>query len=473
MSKAAFLDRETPSDCLAVHYFMGAMMKMNSFDLFMECIHLGKAVCEAFAGFGEEAHSGEDPGFKLTDVRDDLEAFLPKIPMLLNEKQAELFRSKTGALLKDCEEFGKSEIEKEKLLEDFEDWNHTRAELFTVLAINTALFSRNNEEQAARLLEAVLSDKSAAQFEPVADYALGQVVRKLQPLRSYELGIKAFEQNNRLAWEIMPKDAPVRSYVYSRAEEDYFDRCPICHGTGTPFYCAAQVCAMNYNPMFSPMKLWMKCDSCGQLYTYNFPKKIAEPQPENEELGDALYLQPRLGLLPLFGDILKRVAQYTQGRKLLDVGAGSGELIAAALELGFDAEGIEISKRQALRLKELLKVEIHCMDFLSFQTSKRFDLITMGDVIEHVTDPAAAIKKANGLLAENGILWISTPNYESGFSRIRGFDDPMWLEPYHITYFCYRGFKKFLSEYGFEVLDYSISKRYNGSMEIIVKKRGG
>ena len=447
---------------------------MNQLETYLRCVNLSKTICEAFGYVVKSTGTGEDPSAMLADIQNGLNTILLKIPMLPGKGLAE-FQSKTAALIKACENFSNVNADGNDLCETLNEWNRARISILYIEAVNLAVQYKNRKE-AAPLLEAILDDKAAAAFEPVIDYVLSEILSKRQPLRAYQLAIRAFELNNRLFGSLQPENNPLHNYVYSPVEEDHFEKCPVCHGNGMPFYCAEQICAANYIPSFSPVKLWMKCDSCGQIYTYNFPKsflqKVDELQPEAEELGDSSYMQSRPGWLPVLGDILKKTASYTNGRKLLDVGVGGGELIAAALELGFDVEGVEISKRQVQALKALLNVEIHCTDFLEFNTTNKFDIITMGDVIEHVKDPTAAIEKANALLAENGVLWLSTPNFESGFSRIMGFRDPMWREPYHITYFCYTGLKKLLLEHGFEVLDYSISRRYNGSMEIIAKRRG-
>lgn len=158
------------------------------------------------------------------------------------------------------------------------------------------------------------------------------------------------------------------------------------------------------------------------------------------------------------------------GKNLLEVGAGTGELIATALEMKFDVEAIEISRRLANRLQNLFHMDIHCTDFLKFETDKKYDIVTMGDVIEHVTKPREALEKAHSLLKDSGVLWIATPYFESGFSRMLQDNDPMWREPYHISYFSYDIFKKMLEETGFEVVDYAVSQRYNGSMELFAKK---
>ena len=445
---------------------------MNQLETYLRCVNLSKTICEAFGYVAKNTGAGKESSPMLADIQSGLNTILLKIPSLPG-KGLEEFQSKTAALLRVCENFGNSGTGENYLCEKFNEWNRARISILYIEAINLADKYKNREE-AAPLLEAILDDKAAAAFKPAIDFVLSEVLSKRQPLRAYQLAIRSFELNNRLFGSLLPENNPLHNYVYSPVKEIHFEHCPVCHGNGTPFYCAKQISAMDYDPSFSPVKLWMKCDSCGQIYTYTFPesflKKVAEPQQEDEELEDNLCMQPKPHFLPLFGDILKKTASYTSGRKLLDVGVGGGELIAAALELGFDVEGVEISKRQVQEIKKMLRVEIHCTDFLDFNSSNQFDIITMGDVIEHVKDPIAAIEKAKTLLAENGVLWLSTPNFESGFSRIMGFRDPMWCEPYHITYFCYTGLKKLLLEHGFEVLDYSISRRYNGSMEIIAKR---
>ena len=138
--------------------------------------------------------------------------------------------------------------------------------------------------------------------------------------------------------------------------------------------------------------------------------------------------------------------------------------------MGYDIECVEIEEHVARRVSNLLEKEIICCDFLDLPENNKYDIITMGDVIEHVDNSKEALKKAYNLLNDNGILWISTPNYESSFNRLHKTTTAMWNEPWHITYFSKIGLEKLLRELNFEILDYKISFHYNGSMEIIAKK---
>ncbi|MGL4790866.1 MAG: class I SAM-dependent methyltransferase, partial [Anaerotignaceae bacterium] len=161
---------------------------------------------------------------------------------------------------------------------------------------------------------------------------------------------------------------------------------------------------------------------------------------------------------------------YTTGLSMLDVGIGNGELLLIAQEMGFAVTGVEISRKEASKAIEQLDLNVVWSDFLEFEPDETFDVITMGDIIEHVSSPRLALEKAAKLLSKNGILWLSTPNYNSAFSKYKLFVDPMWNEPWHYTYFSKEVLMPYLNEYGFELLQYNVSARYNGSMELILKK---
>lgn len=258
-------------------------------------------------------------------------------------------------------------------------------------------------------------------------------------------------------------------YVYDPAQShDSINHiCPICGGNKSePYYCANQARYLDCH--FAPAKLWLKCGSCHNLYAYNFP--IQERQDINGHY-------TKKGTIELlhhpadYSDLFNNIKSFNSGTKYLEVGIGNGEMLACALEMGYQTDAVEICREDCENVSRLLGVDIKLTDFMDFNTSKKYDVIVMGDVLEHVNDPVRALEKAHGLLAENGILWLSTPNFESAFTRIKGFSDPMWNQKNHYTYFSYSGLKPILDRVGFEVRRYDISNRYSGSMELILQKK--
>jgi len=104
-------------------------------------------------------------------------------------------------------------------------------------------------------------------------------------------------------------------------------------------------------------------------------------------------------------------------KSYLDVGFAYGGSLAAFASLGYDVTGIEISEKLAtlgrLNLESAgYSVDTRIGDFLSDEIltgERRFDLITCIDVIEHVMDPEAALRKICRLLKPGGTAYVAYP----------------------------------------------------------------
>lgn len=312
----------------------------------------------------------------------------------------------------------------------------------------------------------------------VAVYQLGfEICTKASlsmPQVSFEYMVQMLEEQPTL---LCSKELIHPNYIYHPAEQRTFDVCPICGGHGTPYYRAFAFAIADFSEPHLPVKLWMQCTNCGNLYTWKYPEKLlAGPEKPGYQYPDPSQYTQTIGevnglVLSIWSDILNNLRIYTKGGALLDVGVGQGELIAVAQEMGYDVDAVEIVTDIAQRTSNMLNLPVWNGDFLEYKTDKTYSIITMGDVIEHMTDPKRALENAYRLLKEDGVLWLSTPNFESSFSKIRKFGDPMWCEPYHITYFSYGGLRNLVEQCGFQVEEYHVSARYNGSMELILTKR--
>jgi SAM-dependent methyltransferase len=104
---------------------------------------------------------------------------------------------------------------------------------------------------------------------------------------------------------------------------------------------------------------------------------------------------------------------------LLDVGAGSGILVAAAGERGYQAIGVEPSRPLQTRAVELNLPVIHGV--IPHPSVKGpFDIITVIDVIEHVPDPSGLAKAVSDIMSDNGICIMVTPDVGSVAARLMG-----------------------------------------------------
>jgi SAM-dependent methyltransferase len=116
------------------------------------------------------------------------------------------------------------------------------------------------------------------------------------------------------------------------------------------------------------------------------------------------------------------VRQYARsGGRLLDVGANFGHFLQQAAPY-FDTIGIEPSRTVVEWGRENLDapLEVGSIEHENAAFVGRFDAITLFDVIEHLPDPAAALRRCGSYLAPGGLIFITTPDADSVMARILG-----------------------------------------------------
>ena len=100
---------------------------------------------------------------------------------------------------------------------------------------------------------------------------------------------------------------------------------------------------------------------------------------------------------------------------LLDVGAGSGHMVKASLDLGLKAEGIELSETGIKFAKSNFGIELKNLDFVEKgAVLPSYNIITFWGLIEHVPDPLKMLEMArNKLKKENGMVVVEVPRWHS------------------------------------------------------------
>lgn len=201
------------------------------------------------------------------------------------------------------------------------------------------------------------------------------------------------------------------------------------------------------------------CVRCGLGY--------ADPRPSAQDIlgsysqvEDPLYVQELDGRLLTFERHLDSLERHRKppGR-MLDVGAYTGAFVEVARRRGWDVEGLEPSAWAVAEAeKRGLRVHKGSLDDVRLPAAS-FDVVTMWDVIEHLSDPARALAESFRLLSPGGLLAVHTMDAGSAFARLAGARWP-WLMEMHLYYYSKKTLEAALRQAGFEVLRTRAHGRY-------------
>jgi 4-hydroxybenzoate polyprenyltransferase/SAM-dependent methyltransferase len=194
----------------------------------------------------------------------------------------------------------------------------------------------------------------------------------------------------------------------------------------------------------------VRCESCGFRFADDpnvgrltaLYGELDDPGYEASEESRALQMR---WLVSLVRDV------RPDARSALDVGAASGLLVAEAVRQGFEAIGVEPSRKLAAEARERHGVEV-LAGVLPHPAlaGRRFDVIFLVDVIEHVADPAAIVRQCRAHLADDGVLLVVTP--DAGSVAARALGSRWWhYRLAHVGYFERRSLDMLLRAEGLTV----------------------
>lgn len=162
------------------------------------------------------------------------------------------------------------------------------------------------------------------------------------------------------------------------------------------------------------------CNSCSLLFT--------NPRPSLEHIGDyykseeyVSHSSTKKGLVnKAYGwvrsyTLKKKISllkQLTNGKMLLDIGAGTGHFLSKAKESGYTVLGLEPDEDARKVALSESGVELKDLSLLH-ELNEGFDIVSMWHVLEHVYHLQQDLEKIASLVNQNGVLIIAVPNYTS------------------------------------------------------------
>ncbi len=200
-----------------------------------------------------------------------------------------------------------------------------------------------------------------------------------------------------------------------------------------------------------------RCRQCGFIFAE--ASELPELTRLYEQLEDQAYGESQDSrALQMKWLLDQALTAHPGARSLLDLGAGAGLLVVEARRRGLDATGVEPSRWLVQMAADLHGVALHQGIFPHPALAGRtFDVISLIEVIEHVSNPVALLADCSAALAEGGILMLVTPDARSLAARLLG--RRWWhFRLAHVGYFHRRSLAAALRQAGLEPIQWMRAK---------------
>lgn len=196
--------------------------------------------------------------------------------------------------------------------------------------------------------------------------------------------------------------------------------CPVCGNKGDYWCTAMDWEYRSTNDQYT----YLKCSRCVTIFISEVPQQaLAEIYPSNyysfaKKSGRAIFKLKNAWDQLFFRKILKSIPG--DSLSVLDIGGGTGEV--TDMLKGADgridySEIVDIDKNSGTEASRKGHHYI-CTPIEAYSTDRKFDVILLLNIIEHVQDPKALLEKADRLLGDNGVIIIKTPNNDSLDARL-------------------------------------------------------
>jgi len=213
-------------------------------------------------------------------------------------------------------------------------------------------------------------------------------------------------------------------------------------GNGWKKVLSCPVCGSNiYVPYITKFNIDIKlCTRCTSGFSSKIPKNFNDVYDNKEQFEhhQKSYERIRRYRIKRFGkERLDLILKFKNKGNLADIGCGNGWFLEVAKKK-FLVSGVELNNSLLNFTSKKLKIPVYRkIDLLK---DKDYDVITLFDIIEHVSEPMDLLRKVSKKLKKGGIILIYTPNKDSlAFSYMRE-NHQLFNAPIHITYLCAKSF---------------------------------
>lgn len=152
-----------------------------------------------------------------------------------------------------------------------------------------------------------------------------------------------------------------------------------------------------------------------------------------------------------------------EGSTVLDIGLADGSVARELVRRRCRVWGVEIDAAAAAaaqdECEQVVVGDVETLDLADALGGKRFDVVLLLDVLEHLRDPAATLRRAAAMLADGGQVVVSLPNVTHAAVKldlIQGrfrYTEAGLLDETHLRFFDAAGVARLFADAGLDVVE--------------------
>lgn len=200
---------------------------------------------------------------------------------------------------------------------------------------------------------------------------------------------------------------------------------------------------------------YLACPSCGLVFLSPRPS-TAKVEEYYRDSYDGSYgaAESSADRWPVFASVLDHLSQFRRAPgRLLDIGCGDGAFMALCRDAGWTCTGVEVSQGAATRGRAK-GLAVVLPEELERSSIPPFDVVTLVNVLETVTDPTAVIQAVAKSVAPRGLVVIRVSNgaFHQWIRKPARWCGAQYDQAFHLFSYTPSALRTLMEANGFEVL---------------------
>ncbi|MGZ3863961.1 MAG: class I SAM-dependent methyltransferase [Bacteroidia bacterium] len=162
---------------------------------------------------------------------------------------------------------------------------------------------------------------------------------------------------------------------------------------------------------------YLKCKDCRLHFVFPFPNaedfEVIYPASYQSGVNSEICNDPYTkisGIRFSYGEQFDLIKKFAPGKQILDYGCGAANFLINARHSGFQCDGAEYNPEHiAVLRKEIPESTFYTIEDVLSGNTKRYDVIRLSNVLEHLTNPREITEKLISKLNPGGILLVEGP----------------------------------------------------------------